>query len=82
MAYMQWLLAVIFIVLGLIGGYWQIQMMSNLKAHGQVGVWFGRWVFHPEYFNPVGQSYRRKIIGAWIVALLMCVGILFFSGQF
>ena len=75
MHYLQILLIAFFILLGVIGFYYQLQAQSYLKKDRVSSMYTKGWVFHPEYLEEPGQIYRKKLIICWAVAALLVVGI-------
>jgi hypothetical protein len=78
MTYVQWLLVAIIVAVGFVGGYYQLYITVNLKEGKRTSVFTGGWIFHPEYLEENGRAYRKKLIGCWmiIVLLIACIKIL------
>ncbi|MGA7748980.1 MAG: hypothetical protein WCA63_02420 [Gallionella sp.] len=54
-----------------IGGYYQLQMIAYSKAGMLGNIWWGGWIFHPEYLERNGQPYRKKLLACWAIFLLL-----------
>lgn len=75
MIYIQWLFVAIIIVISLVGGYYQHQIIAHMKEGKRISALVGGWLFYPEYLDETGKAYRKKIIGCWVVIMLMIAGI-------
>ena len=75
MIYLQWLLVAMIVIVGLVGGYYQLQIVAYLKEGRRASVWFGGWLSHPEYLEKEGQQYRKKFLGCLIIAILLIASI-------
>jgi hypothetical protein len=73
MVYVQWLLVAMIIIVGLVGGYYQLQIVAYLKEGKRTSAWSGGWVMHPEYLEKEGQQYRKKYLGCWLIAILLII---------
>jgi uncharacterized BrkB/YihY/UPF0761 family membrane protein len=59
------------IVIGLIGGYFQIQLFSNMEGNGVRNVFFSAWVVDPSSLNEKGMYYRKAIFICWVLVILL-----------
>lgn len=75
MHYVQILLIAFFILLGVIGFYFQLQAQSYLKKDRVGSMYTKAWIFHPEYLEEPGRMYRKKLIICWAVAASLILGI-------
>lgn len=73
MIYVQWLLIVIILILGVIGGYYHYQMIWRLKDSKRLSIWFGMGFFSPENLDEKGKEYRNKVIVCWVIGLAVAV---------
>ena len=73
MDYLQWLVVVIIVVLGLVGGYYHQLIISDMKEGKAAYTWFGGWVFCPEHLDENGKRYRKIIIACWVVGMALAV---------
>jgi hypothetical protein len=74
-SYLIWSLIGLLILAGLIGGFFQLMILSNVKDINAADGMFGRWVFNPENLNPAGRFYRKAIFVCWGVAFISIIGI-------
>ena len=71
----QILLIACFVLLGLIGFYFQLQAQSYLKKNRISSMFTKAWIFHPEYLEEPGLVYRKKLIICWAVAASLILAI-------
>ena len=73
MIYVQWLLVLAIIALGLFGGYHSHLMIANRKNGRLVSDFLGGWVFNPSGLDADGRRHRRMVFGCWLLAIALAV---------
>jgi uncharacterized RDD family membrane protein YckC len=71
MSYIIWVLVGFIIVIGVVGGYFQLMLFSNLEKKDIANVFFGAWVFKSENLNEKGQYYRKAIFVCWLLVIIL-----------
>ncbi len=71
MLLMIWMLIATVIMLGIIGFYFQIMLVENLKEKNISNIFFGQWVFNKNSLNKKGLFYRKAMFVCWGLALLL-----------
>lgn len=66
-----WFFIALIVIIGLIGGYFQLMLYSHLDKHTVGSIFFGSWLYNKENLNNVAKSYRKKIILCWLIAIFL-----------
>lgn len=67
MTNLTWLLISMIIMIGFVGGYFQIMLFSNLKNKDFSNIFMGAWVLNSENLTEKGKFYRKKIFICWLL---------------
>lgn len=73
MLILELLIVAIMVVVSVFGTYYQLQIISNLKSGMGKSAFTGGWVFHPEYLEKEGQSYRKKLLICWAIFISLAL---------
>jgi hypothetical protein len=76
MSIIEWFIIVVVIIIGLIGGYFQLMIFANLRKKNTANILFGSWVFNPDNLNEQGKFYRKAIFVCWLLGIALVVFIL------
>ena len=74
---LDWILLIVIIFIGVVGGYFQLQMFSHFKEHGTVNVFSGAWIFDEDLLTDDGKKYRSKIIICWLIVAVLAFFIMY-----
>ncbi|MBT3017331.1 MAG: hypothetical protein KME63_16455 [Candidatus Thiodiazotropha sp. (ex Clathrolucina costata)] len=65
------------IVIGIVGGYYQLMLFSTLEDKSVGNIFFGKWVFSPESIGKEALRYRRAIFVCWAIVIVLTVILIF-----
>lgn len=77
MIYLIWTLIGAIILIGIVGGYYQLMLFNNLKNKDSSNILFASWVFNSDNLNESGKEYRRKLFICWLLAFIIIITIQF-----
>ncbi len=75
MSSLIWILIIAVIIIGLVGGYFQLMLFSNLDKRDNGNIFFGAWVFNPDALNEKGKYYKKVIFIYWALVIVLVVSI-------
>ena len=73
MSYFLWFLIVLIIILGFIGGYYQLMLFGDLKKGKFSDIFLGAWLFSADNLTEKGKFYRRRIFICWGWAVMLII---------
>ena len=73
MGYIQWLITIILIAVGLYGSYCQFIIIQHGKEGNRANLWMLGYLFCPECLDEVGKTYRKKIIVSWVIGMAIII---------
>ena len=68
---MLWFLFCLIVIIGLVGGYYQVMLFSQLKDHTFNNLFFGEWVFNSDNLTEEGKRYRKAIFICWAIVVIL-----------
>ena len=69
MEFVRWLLFGTIIVIGFLGGYYQLQMLGYLKDGCSANCWMWGWLYNLECLKEDGMPFRKKLLICYVIAL-------------
>lgn len=73
MIYLQWFLIGSIILIGIVGGCYQLMLFACLKKQSASTLFFGEWVFNPDVLNDKGKYYRKVILACWLLGIAILI---------